>query len=357
MSNVRILLTGGAGFIGSNLVRFLLSHRTDVELINLDLLTYAGNLENLADVEENPRYRFVHGDIADPELVREVMEAVDVVLNLAAESHVDRSVVSATPFVRTNVTGTLVLLEAALEAGVERFVQVSTDEVYGELPWRDPTSADPGPRFTEETPLRPRSPYSATKAAADLLALSYHTTHDLDVIVTRCSNNYGPYQLPEKLIPLMITHALEGAPLPVYGDGLHVRDWIHVEDHCRGLDLALTRGRPGAVYNFGGDTERTNLNVVNQIVEAVGADPETITFVEDRPGHDRRYAISFGPARAELGWEPRIVFEEGLHTTVDWYRTHEEWWRSVRAEEYRHPDEPRRSVSPDPPPTRHSTRP
>ena len=332
---MKILLTGGAGFIGSNLVRFLLAHRQDVELINLDLLTYAGNLENLEAVEDDPRHRFVQGDIADHDLVRELVEGVDAVINLAAESHVDRSVVSAAPFVRTNITGTFVLLEAALEAGVDRFVQVSTDEVYGELPWSDPTCGEAGPRFTEETPLSPRSPYSATKAAADLLALSYHTTHGLGVIVTRCSNNYGPYQFPEKLIPLMVTNALEGGALPVYGDGLNVRDWIHVEDHCRGIDLALDRGRPGRVYNFGGDAERTNLQVVQAIIDAVGADPALIRFVTDRPGHDRRYAIEFERAREELGWEPRVGFEAALRETVEWYRTHEGWWRRVRSGEYR----------------------
>jgi dTDP-glucose 4,6-dehydratase len=353
---VKILVAGGAGFIGSNLVRFLLSRRTDLELVNLDLLTYAGNLENLEDVANDPRYRFVQGDIADAGLVQGLMEGADAVVNLAAESHVDRSVVAAAPFVRTNVTGTFVLLEAALEAGVGRFVQVSTDEVYGELPWRDPKSPGSGPRFTEATPLSPRSPYSATKAAADLLALSYHTTHGLDVVVTRCSNNYGPYQFPEKLIPLMVTNALEGLPLPVYGDGLNVRDWIHVEDHCRGLDLALRRGRSGRIYNFGGDAERTNLQVVHEIVDAIGADPELVTFVEDRPGHDRRYAIEFDRARDELGWEPQSGFEEGLRQTVAWYRDHQGWWQRVRSGEYRryyeamYGEEGRhRSVSPRPP--------
>jgi dTDP-glucose 4,6-dehydratase len=331
---MRLLVTGGAGFIGSNLVRFLLESHADREVVNLDLLTYAGNLENLEEVQDDPRYRFVQGDVCDRALVREVMAGVDAVLNLAAESHVDRSVVSAAPFVHTNVTGTFTLLEEALAAGVSRFVQVSTDEVYGELPWRDPASAGVGPRFTEETPLDPRSPYSATKAGADLLALSYHTTHGLDVVVTRCSNNYGPYQFPEKLIPLMITNALEGRELPVYGDGLNVRDWIHVEDHCRGLERALVDGRPGRVYNFGGDAERTNLQVVRGIVDAVGADDGLITFVKDRPGHDRRYAIDHRRASEELGWEPLIAFEDGLAEVVRWYREHDRWWRRVRSGEY-----------------------
>jgi len=261
---------------------------------------------------------------------------VDAVLNLAAESHVDRSVTSAAPFVRTNVLGTQTLLAAALEAGVPRFVQVSTDEVYGELPWHDPAEPDPGaPRFTETTPLSPRSPYSATKAAADLLALSYHTTHGMDVVVTRCSNNFGPFQFPEKLIPLMITNAMEGRALPVYGDGLNVRDWIHVRDHCRGLTLALTRGEAGGIYNFGGDAERTNLQVVRAIMAIVDAPEELVRFVDDRPGHDRRYAVDSTRAHEELGWRADVDFEEGLRATVDWYREHTDWWRRVKTGEYR----------------------
>ena len=318
---MKLLVTGGAGFIGSNLVRYLLRTHEDVEIINLDLLTYAGNLENLADVEEDTRYRFVHGDVCDADVVAELVTDVDAVLNLAAESHVDRSIVSDAPFVRTNVTGTYVLLSAALEAGVGRFLQVSTDEVYGELPWRDPADGDPdAPRFTEETPLAPRSPYSATKAAADLLVMSYHTTHGMDVVITRCSNNYGPYQHPEKLIPLMITSAIDDEPLPVYGDGLNVRDWIHVEDHCRGLDAALRQGRAGEVYNFGGDAERTNLEVVRALLAALDKSEDLISFVEDRAGHDRRYAIDSSKAQRELGWTPTIGFEEGLAETVAWYR-------------------------------------
>ena len=242
---------------------------------------------------------------------------------------------------RTNVEGTYTLLEAAREAGIERFVQVSTDEVYGELPWRDPAEApsgenDDAPRFTEDTPLRPRSPYSATKAAGDHLARAYHTTHGLDVVITRCSNNYGPYQFPEKLIPLMITHCFQGKELPLYGDGLHVRDWIHVSDHCRGLVAALEEGRAGRVYNFGGDAERKNRDVVHAIVEATGADPSLVTPVPDRPGHDRRYAIDASRAREELGWAPRIAFDEGLRATVRWYREREAWWRRVQAGEH-HP--------------------
>ncbi len=318
---MRLLVTGGAGFIGSNLIRYLLEEQSDVEVINLDLLTYAGNLDNLKDVEEDPRYRFVHGDICDDALVRELVAEVDAVLNLAAESHVDRSIAHDAPFVRTNVVGTHTLLSAVLAASDSpRFVQVSTDEVYGELPWRDPTQGDAGgPRFTESTPLAPRSPYSATKAAGDMLALAYHRTHGLDVVITRFSNNYGPFQFPEKLIPLMVSNAVAGEPLPVYGDGLNVRDWIHVVDHCRGLDLALSKGRAGEVYNFGGDAERTNLQVVGAIIAHTGADPGLVTFVEDRLGHDRRYAVDSSKAKDELGWEVTVGFEEGLAETISWY--------------------------------------
>ncbi len=332
---MKVVVTGGAGFIGSNLVRRILRERDGWEVTCLDLLTYAGNLENLREVEDDPGYTFLHGDVCDPEVVRRALDGADAVLHLAAESHVDRSILSAAPFVRTNVVGTEVLLAAALELGVGRFVHVSTDEVYGELPWRDPDAPGPRERFTEATPLDPRSPYSATKAASDHLALAYHRTHGLDVVVTRCSNNYGPYQLPEKLIPLMITNALEGLPLPVYGDGLNVRDWIHVEDHCAGLLAALEQGRAGRVYNFGGDAERTNLQVVRGLLRAMEKPESLVTFVKDRPGHDRRYAVDSGRARDELGWSPAKGFEEGLAHTVAWYEGHEAWWRSARSGEYR----------------------
>jgi dTDP-glucose 4,6-dehydratase len=327
---VRHLVTGGAGFIGSNFVRCLLAERPDAEVVNLDALTYAGHRESLADLEGDRRHRFVHGDICDAAVVREVMAGVDTVFHLAAESHVDRSIVEDAPFIRTNVLGTATLLSAALEAGVRRFVQVSTDEVYGELPWRDPAEgAADAPRFTEETPLAPRSPYSASKAAGDHLALAYHATHGLDVVVTRCSNNYGPFQYPEKLIPLMITRALADEPLPVYGDGLYVRDWIHVLDHCRGLLAAAERGRAGRVYNFGGDSERTNLSLVHEVLEILGKPRTLIEHVRDRPGHDRRYAIDASRAKAELGWSPLTRFGEGLRETVTWYLENRAWCSAV----------------------------
>ncbi len=357
---MRLLVTGGSGFIGSNLVRYLLEKHTDVDVVNLDLLTYAGNQDNLKDVEGDSRYRFVHGDICDAGLVGELVGEVDAVLNLAAESHVDRSIEHDGPFVRTNVVGTHTLLSAALAASSSpRFVQVSTDEVYGELPWRDPSRVgvdrgavgdsdamagsdgaadaidDSAPRFTESTPLAPRSPYSATKAAGDMLALAYHRTHGLDVVITRCSNNYGPYQFPEKLIPLMVSNAMAGEPLPVYGDGLNVRDWIQVGDHCRGLDLALRKGRAGEVYNFGGDAERTNLQVVKAIIGQTGADAGLITFVEDRLGHDRRYAVDSSQAKEELGWEAKVGFEEGLADTIAWYGENRAWLERIETGAYR----------------------
>ncbi|MFH1762581.1 MAG: dTDP-glucose 4,6-dehydratase [Gemmatimonadota bacterium] len=323
MARLRLLVTGGAGFIGSTLVRILLRERPQAEIVNLDLLTYAGNLSNLEGVEGDPRHTFVQGDICDGALVQELLEGVDAVLNLAAESHVDRSIQRPAPFVQTNIVGTGVLLDAAWAAGVSRFVQVSTDEVYGDLPWVDPEAADPHrSSFSESTPLQPRSPYSASKAAGDLLVLSYHTTYGMDVVIPRGSNNYGPHQHHEKLIPLMATRAMEGEALPVYGDGLHVRDWMFVEDFCSGILAALEKGKSGEIYNFGGNTERTNLQVVRAILRALGAPEDLITFVPDRPGHDRRYAMDCSKARRELGWEARADFEGELVRTVEWYRKH-----------------------------------
>lgn len=336
---MKLLVTGGAGFVGSNLVRHVLDHEPEVEILNLDLLTYAGNLDNLEGCDAHPRHSFVHGDICDSELVGDLAGEVDAIVHLAAESHVDRSIRSAAPFVRTNVVGTQTLLTAALAAGTSRFVQVSTDEVYGELPWRDPArpQAEEVLTFTEDTPLAPRSPYSASKAAADLLVLSHYTTYGMDVVVTRSSNNYGPRQFPEKLVALAITTALQGGDVPVYGDGLHVRDWLHVEDHCRGIVAALRRGRAGRVYNFGGEAERTNLQVVRGILERMDLPSDRLRFVADRSGHDRRYAIDISRVRGELGWAPRMDFEEGLEDTVRWYLDHRDWWRRIQTGEYRGP--------------------
>jgi dTDP-glucose 4,6-dehydratase len=327
---MNVLITGGSGFIGSNLVRLLLAERPGWRVVNLDKLTYAGNAENLADLERDPRYRFVRGDIANGELVADVVrsERIEAVMHLAAESHVDRSILSPAVFIETNVRGTQVLLEAARELSVKRFLHVSTDEVYGSL--------GPSGLFTEETPLAPSSPYSASKAGSDLLALVYAHTFGLNVVVTRCSNNYGPYQFPEKLIPLMIANALEDKPLPVYGDGQNVRDWIHVEDHCRGLLAALEQGRSGQVYNFGASSERRNLEIVRAVLHLLGKPESLIEYVKDRLGHDRRYAIDASKARRAFGWAPRHGFEEALAGTVQWYREHRGWWERIRTGEYLH---------------------
>jgi dTDP-glucose 4,6-dehydratase len=326
---MNVLVTGGSGFIGSNLVRSLLAERPGWRVVNLDKLTYAGNAESLADLEGHPRYRFVRGDIANGELVADLLktERIEAVMHLAAESHVDRSILAPAVFVETNVAGTQVLLEAAREYGVRRFLHVSTDEVYGSL---GPTGL-----FREDTPLAPSSPYSASKAASDLLALAYAHTFGLPVMVTRCSNNYGRYQFPEKLIPLMIANAVRDQPLPVYGDGKNVRDWIHVEDHCSGLLAALERGRAGEVYNFGASNERPNLDIVHAILELTGKPRSLIRHVTDRPGHDRRYAIDATKARRELGWAPRHDLAEGLKSTVAWYVENRGWWERIISGEYR----------------------
>ncbi|MCB9878696.1 MAG: dTDP-glucose 4,6-dehydratase [Planctomycetes bacterium] len=323
----KILVTGGAGFIGSNFVRMLLLG-SDHEIVNLDALTYAGNLENLADVQDNSRYTFVRGDIADAAGMQQVFaqHRPELVVHFAAESHVDRSVLDATAFVRTNVIGTQVLLDQSRAHGVQRFVHVSTDEVYGSLgAWG---------YFTEDTPIQPNSPYSSSKAGSDLMVRAAVHTHGMDCVITRCSNNYGPYQFPEKLIPLMIANALEDKQLPVYGDGKNVRDWIHVADHCRGIRAAMERGARGEVYNFGGDAERENLFVVKEILRLCGKGEDLITYVKDRPGHDRRYAMDSSKARATLGWTPGYTFEEGLEQTVTWYMENRHWWERVRSGEY-----------------------
>jgi len=322
-----ILVTGGCGFIGSNYVRYLLETDPDAQVINYDGLTYAGNLQNLADLARDPRYRFVHGDITDRNRVREVIGAgVSALVHFAAESHVDRSIHDSGPFVRTNVLGTQVLLDAAREFGVPRFVNVSTDEVYGSL---GPTGA-----FTEQTPLAPNSPYAASKAAADLLVRSYVHTFGLPAVITRCSNNYGPYQFPEKLIPLFISNLMRDEPVPVYGDGLQVRDWIHVRDHCAAVYKVWREAPAGSVYNVGGRCEKTNLELTHTLLDILGKPRSLVRYVADRPGHDRRYAIDCAKIERDLGWRPAVPFEQGLRDTVQWYRTHADWVANVRTGEY-----------------------
>ncbi|HEY5615377.1 MAG TPA: dTDP-glucose 4,6-dehydratase [Bacteroidota bacterium] len=325
---MNVLITGGAGFIGSNLVRWMLARHSDAVIVNVDNLTYAGNLENLEDCEQNPRYRFVKGDIADGGLMESVFREhrIDAVINCAAESHVDRSILGSSEFVRTNIVGTNILLELAKKHSLKKFVQISTDEVYGSL--------GVSGRFTEETPIHPNSPYSASKAAADFLALSYHHTFGIPVVATRCSNNYGPYQFPEKLIPLMIANAMQDKPLPVYGDGLNVRDWIHVEDHCEAIDMVLQKGVPGGLYNIGGNSEKKNIDVVKLILRHLNKPESLITFVKDRPGHDRRYAIDSSKIQSELGWKPKHSFEQGIAATIDWYVSHTDWWKRITSGKY-----------------------
>jgi dTDP-glucose 4,6-dehydratase len=325
---VNILVTGGAGFIGSNLIRFMLGEHSDDRIICLDKLTYAGNLENLSGLEQEPRFAFERGDIGDPSRVRMciVRYEIDVIVNVAAETHVDRSILGSADFIQTNIVGTSVLLEAARERKIRRFLQVSTDEVYGSL--------GPEGLFTEQTPLHPNSPYSASKASADLLALAYAHTFGVPVVITRCSNNYGPYQFPEKLIPLMIANALSDKELPVYGDGLNVRDWLHVRDHCAAIDRVLREGRPGEVYNVGGNNEMPNLAIVRLILKRLGKPESLIAYVTDRPGHDRRYAVDSAKIRKELGWSPAYTFERGIAETIDWYVSHESWWKRIMSGEY-----------------------
>jgi dTDP-glucose 4,6-dehydratase len=322
-----LLITGGCGFIGSNFVHFLLDADPSVYVVNFDALTYAGNPANLANVANLPRYSFIKGDITDRESVRTAIRGgVDGILHFAAESHVDRSIQDSGPFVRTNVLGTQILLDAAREFGVARFLQVSTDEVYGSL--------GPSGFFTEETPLAPNSPYAASKAAADLLVRSYCHTFGLPALITRCSNNYGPYQFPEKLIPLFLTHLMRDQPVPVYGDGLQIRDWIHVRDHCAALERVWRSGRPGEVYNIGGNSEITNLALTESMLELLGKPRTLIRHVKDRPGHDRRYAIDCSKMARELGWKPAIPFKQGLQATIDWYAGNGDWVTGVRSGEY-----------------------
>src|SRR5256886_4268066 len=325
---MKILVTGGAGFIGSSFIRYALETRKGIEIVNFDLLTYAGNLGNLAEVANDSRYQFVRGDIAENSNVEKVFRKhrPDVVVNFAAETHVDRSIENSAPFVRANVEGTRCLLDQARAHKVSKFIQISTDEVYGSL---GSTGS-----FREDSPLDPSSPYSASKAAADLMALSYFRTYRLACVVTRCSNNYGPYQFPEKLIPVLITNAMEDRPLPIYGDGLNVREWIFADEHSRAVLMALERGTPGEVYNVGSGQEKTNLEVVREILRLMGKPESLIQFVKDRPGHDRRYSIDCSKIRREWAWSPEIDFSEGLSTTIDWYRTHQDWIREIKDASY-----------------------
>ena len=332
---MRLLVTGGCGFIGSNFIRWMLKRASGTSnhtIVNIDLLTYAGNAENLADLEDETasgRYQFVKGDIADRDVVSGVMSAgFDAVVNFAAESHVDRSIESATPFINTNVVGTQVLLDASRRAGVERFLQVSTDEVYGALQLEDTG------RFTEDTPLAPNSPYAASKASADLMARAAFVTHQQPVLITRCSNNYGPYQFPEKFLPQMILNALKNEPLPIYGDGRYVRDWLHVEDHCAALEAVLTRAEPGSVYNIGGDGETPNIDLARRVLAMTNRPESLLKRVADRPAHDRRYAIDCSRLQRDLDWKPAWDLERGLAATITWYREHEAWWRRIVSGDY-----------------------
>lgn len=325
---MKLLVTGGAGFIGSNFVIYMLQNHPDYYIVNVDALTYAGNLENLKSIKDNAQHTFVKADITDVEAMDSLFsQGIDVVVNFAAESHVDRSILDPGVFVKTNVLGTQVLLDAAKKYGVAKFVQVSTDEVYGTL---GATGL-----FTEETPLTPNSPYSASKAGGDLLVRAYHETFGLPVNITRCSNNYGPFQFPEKLIPLMISRALADQALPIYGDGLNIRDWLYVEDHCSAIDLVIHKGVNGEVYNIGGNNERTNIHIVQTILQELGKPESLMSYVQDRPGHDRRYAIDPNKIMNELGWEPKHTFETGIKETIQWYLTNKEWWTRIQNGEYR----------------------
>jgi dTDP-glucose 4,6-dehydratase len=324
---MKIVVTGCAGFIGSNFLKRLFKYEPDHNIINIDNLTYAGNLKSIEDLLNHPNHKFVKGDIADSNLVnKEIPDDTEMIINFAAESHVDRSIVNPRAFMETNVTGTFNLLEKAKNLNI-RFVQVSTDEVYGSL--------GTDGLFTEKTPLAPNSPYSASKASADLLVRSYNKTFGLSTVITRCSNNYGPYQFPEKLIPLMIKNALEDKALPVYGDGLNVRDWLHVDDHANGIWTAALSGQPGDIYNFGGNCEKSNIDVVKLLLKYLEKPESLIQYVKDRPGHDRRYAMDFSKAEKELGWKPKINFEDGLHSTIQWYKSNQPWVQSVVTGDYK----------------------
>lgn len=325
----KVLVTGGAGFIGSNFINYILSGRKDVFIVNLDKLTYAGNLKNLTGVETHPNYIFIKGDIVNDELVKYIFEKYEItqVINFAAESHVDRSILGSEIFFKTNVLGTNVLLENAKQFGIEKFIQISTDEVYGSL--------GPEGQFEETTPLQPNSPYAASKASADMMALAFHHTYGVPVVITRCSNNYGQLQFPEKLIPLMIINALNNKKLPVYGDGLNIRDWIYVIDHNKAIELVLDKGKIGDVYNIGANTEKTNIEIVKLILNKLGKPEELIEFVKDRPGHDKRYAINSSKIKKELDWEAKYSFEDAIRNTIKWYIENEKWWKEIISGDYR----------------------
>ena len=331
MSLKKLLVTGGAGFIGSNFIRFVLRQRPDLHLVNLDSLTYSGNLENLTEIERDPRYRFAKGDITDSALMDDLCAQVDAVIHFAAESHVDRSIIDSRPFIVSNVLGTQTLLDSARKAKLGRFVHVSTDEVYGSLPLDDKSKL-----FTESTPIQPNSPYSASKAASDFLVRAAHETFGLDACITRCSNNFGPYQFPEKVIPLFVTNLIEGKKAPLYGDGLNVRDWLHVDDHCEAILTVAEKGKSGEVYNIGGNNERTNLELTHMILQLMGKSHDFIQPVKDRLGHDRRYAIDASKIKRELGWAPtRSAWPAALESTVRWYVDHPQWWKRVKSGDYR----------------------
>jgi dTDP-glucose 4,6-dehydratase len=323
-----MLITGGAGFIGSNFIHYMMDHHPDYRIINVDKLTYAGNLENLKDIEANPNYTFVKADICDVNAINDVFSsyAIDYIINFAAESHVDRSIEDPSIFLKTNILGTQVLLDAARKYGVKKFVQISTDEVYGSL--------GPTGYFTEDTSLSPNSPYSASKASADMLVMAYYRTYGLPVNITRCSNNYGPYQFPEKLIPLFVTNALSDKELPLYGDGKNIRDWIYVEDHCSAVDLVLHKGVEGEVYNIGGRSEKANIEITELILDYLGKPHTLIKYVKDRLGHDRRYAIDCSKIEKELGWKPAYSFEDGMKKTIRWYIDNQPWWEKIKSGEY-----------------------
>jgi dTDP-glucose 4,6-dehydratase len=326
---MKILVTGGAGFIGSNFVLYWLNKYPEDSVINFDKLTYAGNLENLTSAEGNPNYSFIKGDITDLSQVNEAMKGVDTVVHFAAESHVDRSIMDPLTFIKTNVDGTGVLLEAAVKNNVKRFHHISTDEVFGAL------ELNSTEKFNENTPYNPHSPYSASKAGSDHLVRAYHDTYGLPITISNCANNYGPYHFPEKLIPLAITNILEDKKVPVYGDGLYVRDWLYVEDHCEAIDVILQKGKIGETYLIGGmDQDIPNIDIVKKIVTLMGKDESSIEFVKDRPGHDRRYAIDWSKINRELGWSPKHTFEEGLKATIDWYKNNTEWWKRIKTGEY-----------------------